>query len=798
MKYLYTLFFLCLSAVALAQVPTTAPPAPTVEASKVISLFSDAYTDVSVDTWRTDWSSAEFSDVVIADNAVKLYSNLDFAGIEMTGENALNLMAAGMTHLHIDFWSANSTTFRVKLVDFGGDGFDGGNDTEKEVVRSLPQGEWVSIDYPLAEFSGMNKADISQFIISSLPAGASVVYLDNIFFYEGEATGTVDGPTVAAPTPTRDAATVVSLFSDAYTDVSVDTWLTEWSSAKLKDTTIAGNAVKLYYDLDFAGIEMTGENALDLMAAGMTHLNIDFWSPNSTTFRVKLVDFGGDGFDGGNDTDAEIARELPQGEWVSLTYSLSSFAGLNTDDISQLIISSLPVGSSMVYLDNIYFYSGGQTGGGGALDLPVTFEDEAVTYGLVDFGGNVSQVVTDPTDEENHVAETTKTAGAEIWAGTTLTVDAGGSPNDPGFANPLPFTADATTVSVRVWSPTAGTPIRLKVENSADVTVTVETEAVTTVAMEWETLVFDFANEAPGTAALNLAARYNKMSIFFNFGTQPEEAATYYWDDVYFGGESTGGGGGGGGADGPTTGAPAPVHEGDDIISLFSEAYNDVTVDTWRTDWSSAAYSEVSIDGNATKLYTNLDFAGIETVGDNALDLTGMTHLHVDYWSDDLDTFRIKLVDFGMDGFDNGTDTEFEIPFRVTKGEWVRLDIPLEDFEGMNQTDINQFIISALPTGSGSVYLDNIYFYNSTTVANELPKVGVLSAYPNPVTDRAVITAPVRMESLVLFDANGRLLAEHRPGALQYTLPMENLRPGMYVALVTTAEGQFTVKLRKQ
>ncbi|NJB85863.1 hypothetical protein GGR26_001631 [Lewinella marina] len=794
MQHIYTLILILASGLLAAQGPTTAPPTPTVEAAKVISLYSDAYTDVTVDTWRTDWSMADASEVLIGDNYVRVYENLDFAGIEMTGENALDLMAAGMTHLHLDLWSANSTTFRVKLVDFGGDGFDNGTDTEKEVVRAVTQGEWMSLDLPLTEFSGMNMSDINQFIISSLPAGSSVVFLDNIFFYQGEAAAELSAPIVAAPTPTRDASTVVSLFSDAYTDVSVDTWLTEWSSAKLKDTVIAESAVKVYYDLDFAGIEMTGENALDLMAAGMTHLHFDFWSPNSTTFRVKLVDFGGDGFDGGNDTDAEIARDLPRGQWVSVDYPLASFAGLNKDDISQFIISSLPVGSSKVYLDNIFFYRS-ETGGGTPLDLPVTFEDEDVTYGLVDFGGAVSQVVTDPTDEENHVAETTKTAGAETWAGTTLTVDQGGSPNDPGFANPVPFTAEATTVSVRVWSPTAGTPVRLKVENSADVTVTVETETTTTKAMEWETLVFDFANEAPGTAALNLAAAYNKMSIFFNFGTQPAEAATYYWDDVYFGGESNGGGGG---DDEPTTAAPAPVHEGNDIISLFSEAYTNVAVDTWRTDWSSATYAEVSIDGNATKVYGNLDFAGIETTGNNALDLTGMTHLHVDYWSANLDTFRIKLVDFGKDGFDNGTDTEFELAFKVTQGQWVRLDIPLTDFAGMNQSDVNQFIISALPTGTGAIYLDNIYFYNAATVANERPEMGILSAYPNPVTDQAIITAPVRMESLLLFDATGRLIGEHRPGGEQYTLPMGDLRPGLYVALVSTARGQFTVKLRKQ
>ncbi|MCK7481720.1 MAG: hypothetical protein M0C28_34530 [Candidatus Moduliflexus flocculans] len=58
------------------------------------------------------------------------------------------------------------------------------------------------------------------------------------------------------------------------------------------------------------------------------------------------------------------------------------------------------------------------------------------------------------------------------------------------------------------------------------------------MANAWETLTFDFANQAAGTAALNLAYTYNKVSIFFNFGVTGAAAGakTYYFDDVAFGG----------------------------------------------------------------------------------------------------------------------------------------------------------------------------------------------------------------------------------------------------------------------
>ncbi len=138
-------------------------------------------------------------------------------------------------------------------------------------------------------------------------------------------------------------------------------------------------------------------------------------------------------------------------------------------------------------------------------DLPLTFDDPAFNYDLADFGGTYSQIVTDPTDPTNMVVETTKGPLSEVWAGTAA--GAGG-----GFL-PIPFTATSTKISVRVWSPQAGIPVLLKVEGSGP---TSEVEVNTTVAMAWETMTFDFAN---GTPALDFNSTYNKVVIFFEFGT---------------------------------------------------------------------------------------------------------------------------------------------------------------------------------------------------------------------------------------------------------------------------------------
>ena len=163
--------------------------------------------------------------------------------------------------------------------------------------------------------------------------------------------------------------------------------------------------------------------------------------------------------------------------------------------------------------------------------LPVTFDGAGVTYTLAGFGGaDDSTVATDPAVGTNKVAKVIKSAVAETWAGTTLSTGANNS------IATIPFTSTAKSMTLRVYAPAAGIPVRLKVEDAADGTKSVETEATTTAANAWQTLTFNFANQASGTAAFNLAYTYNKASVFFNFGKSGASggSGTYYFDDLTF------------------------------------------------------------------------------------------------------------------------------------------------------------------------------------------------------------------------------------------------------------------------
>jgi hypothetical protein len=620
MKALYSIIALFFSALALAQAPTTAAPAPTEDAGEVIAIYSDAYTAVPLTTLFTAWSDASQTSVEIEGNNTLRYDNLNFTGIEVTGTNALDL--SGFETMHVDIWTADADTFQVKLVDFAGDGFTGGGaDPEFELVFEPANGEWVSLEIPLSDFTGVPLTDIQQIIFSARPAGSVTVFVDNIYFSGGEGGGGGggggggdDAPTVAAPTPEEDAEDVISIYSDAYTDVTISTLFTEWSQAQQTTIEIGGNNTLRYDNLNFTGIEATEANALDL--TGMDMMHVDVWSPNADTFLVKLVDFGGDGFTGGGgDPEFEIATQIAMGQWVGIDLRLSDFVGVPLNDVQQIIFAARPAGSATVFVDNIYFYSG--------------------------------------EEEEDMLTQ----------------------------AAPLPF--------------------------------------------------------------------------------------------------------------------PSPSA----VVSIYSDSYEDVPVSTLFTEWSEARQTVVEIDGNNTLRYDGLNFTGIEVTGENALDLVaaGMTNMRLDYYSVNADTFQVKLVDFGGDGFTGGgADPEFEVVLEATVGEWVSVDIPLSNFEGVPLTDVQQIILSARPAGSATVYVDNIFFYDATATSVSDVETGVLGAFPNPALQRTTLTAPTTMQRLTVYDAAGRVVAEHQPLTQRFELPLEGMRAGLYFVLATTDEGRYSVRVRKQ
>ncbi|GHB53386.1 hypothetical protein GCM10008106_37300 [Mongoliitalea lutea] len=300
------------------------------------------------------------------------------------------------------------------------------------------------------------------------------------------------------------------------------------SNGEAAITNIAGAGGEVWFVQLNQELTPTQIGALEV---GQTY-KVSFQARSTTAGRQLRMYFGenGGGFQSINVTDVTLGTEMQ-------TFEATFTVGATFEAMK--LGFEMGLSNDPVFIDNVSLVkteasdepTEPETGGG--LSLPVTFDDEDIDYVLADFGGAVSEIVTDPTDPINNVVQTIKSADAADFAGTTV-----GGP--AGFSSPIPFAPGATTMSVRVWSPVSGIPVRLKVEDSRDNTISVETEARVTQAETWQTLVFDFSNEAFGTAAINFANSYNMASIFFDFGTSGESvgaARTYFWDDMEFGGE---------------------------------------------------------------------------------------------------------------------------------------------------------------------------------------------------------------------------------------------------------------------
>src|SRR5690606_18701925 len=218
------------------------------------------------------------------------------------------------------------------------------------------------------------------------------------------------------------------------------------------------------------------------------------------------------------------------------------------------------------------------------------------------------------------VMKVEQSAGVEGWAGFFF-----------NLAGKIDF-SEKRTIKIKVYSPAAGEQVNLKLEDAEDESINTEVLAETTVANEWEELSFSFSSANSN--------KFDKMVLFFNFNGNKDAASVHYFDDIIL---VEGGNAGepGGPSVVPTVAAPAPTLDASLVISLFSDAYEDVAVDTWRTEWSDAVFLDTLIAGDAVKKYSMLNFVGIEATT-TPIDATSMTHFHVDLWTADATEIKIK------------------------------------------------------------------------------------------------------------------------------------------------------------
>ena len=162
-----------------------------------------------------------------------------------------------------------------------------------------------------------------------------------------------------------------------------------------------------------------------------------------------------------------------------------------------------------------------------------------------------------------------------------------------------------------------------------------------------------------------------------------------------------------------------PARESEDVISIFSDAYNNVPVDYYNGFFSDGFQTTeggappLDFNGDAIINYTMLNFVGIGTFQDvQSIDVTAMTHLHIDIKANEAvnpsDFISVELLNSVGSNETSGT-----VRFDATNFEqdvWTSLDIPIADF-GLGDVSQIGLLFFISDTTISDIFVDNIYYY---------------------------------------------------------------------------------------
>lgn len=326
-------------------------PTPSKDPENVISLFSDLYSNEPVDYYNGYW--APFQTTLSADfevngDHVLNYTNFNFVGTQISSPT---IDASSMSNLHLDIYLpqalSSGATFQVQVVDFGPNGAPGGNDDISGSVTytapTLVSNSWISLDIPFSSLPTLtSRAHLGQIIYvgTNIPS----FYADNIYFWKLPTIP--ETPTTAAPVPTHSAPNVLSIFSDAFTNVPGTDFFPYWGQATVvSEVPIEGNNTLKYEGLNYQGTQLATNQ--DVSSFGFLHL--DYYTANASSLSIFLISPG--------PAQTSYTLTVPTAGasasgWSSVDIPLSAFAGVDLTNLNQLMF----VGSGTVFIDNIYFH----------------------------------------------------------------------------------------------------------------------------------------------------------------------------------------------------------------------------------------------------------------------------------------------------------------------------------------------------------------------------------------------------------------------------------------------------------
>ncbi len=684
----------------------------------------------------------------------------------------------------VKIYSTTASYFKGKIQA----GQDSQADIELATSEAHTGSGWETLTFTFSAATG----EYGEFVIFTNPdaSGAFIdpatevleAHFDDITADQGsEIPAPPAGPTDSPTAPTADATNVVSVFSDAYTDITTN-HNPGWGQSGSVSTSFDsgdGNNVMLYSNFNFQGTDLT---STDLTA--MEKLHIDIWVADASVRTIKVSPIGGG--------ETLVTVPVTSGAWNSVDIPLSSFTAVNFTAVGQLKFDGQFAADgttadtavrSDVYLDNIYFYKESTPSTTVVLQDFTNLTNTATADVYGGFGGGLTAtnaVVDDPTDASNKVRTVTTTAGGDVWKGV--------------FFRPQTHYIDLTstkTVSVKIYSTTASYfkgKIQAGQDSQADIELATS-EAHT--GSGWETLTFTFSAATGEYGEFVIFTNPDASGAFIDPATEVLEA---HFDDIT--------------ADqgseipappaGPTDSPTAPTADATNVVSVFSDAYTDITTNH-NPGWGQSGSVSTSFDsgdGNNVMLYSNFNFQGTDLT---STDLTAMEKLHIDIWVADASVRTIKVSPIG------GGETLVTVP--VTSGAWNSVDIPLSSFTAVNFTAVGQLKFDGQFAADGTtadtavrsdVYLDNIYFYRESTASTTDNALLNISMYPNPASSRLTISAPKTITSAAIYNILGKQVMSLEINKNSESIDVSNLATGMYLIKYSIDNAVGTAKFIKQ
>jgi hypothetical protein len=412
----------------------------------------------------------------------------------------------------------------------------------------------------------------------------------------------------------------------------------------------------------------------------------------------------------------------------------------------------------------------------------LTNNANAVVYG--GFGNNLTatnSMVDDPVDATNKVRQYTNTAGGNDWKGI--------------FIRPQTHYIDLTsnqTVSLKIYSTTA-THVRGIIQAGQSNQATID-DASNTKAHNgsgWETISFTFTGATGEWGELAL-----RTSVDAAGTTNTLSTVTAYVDDLTA-------------MQGspipvpsaPTNSPTAPTRAAADVISIYSDAYNDIATN-YNPSWGQAGSVNTTYDtgdGNNLMGYSNFNYQGIEVTH---TDISSMENLHVDIWVPSNNNRAVKVTPI----LTGGSPLEFLVLVPVTAGAWNSVDIPLTSFTGLDFSNTvkelkfdGQFQTDGVTADTAvrsAIYVDNVYFYKAPTASIE-ELSSSFSIYPNPMGSQLTVEGISEVQHASIFDLTGREVLRAMPNKAVFTLDTADLQHGVYMLSLQVGDSEITKKLMK-